>query len=234
MVQDGTGTTVLTGNNTYTGGTEVKRGSLIIGDGGTAGSIIGNVTIDASATFGVNKSDTTAFTNQITGAGGFVQLGTGTTVFASNFIDYSGTTIISAGTLQIGQGGSEGSIGTGNIINNATLAIYKSADFTLANNISGTGGLSHLGTGTTRFTGTNIYAGMTNVEGGTLKAGAVNIFSPNSTHNLAPGATLDSTTSVRPSARSAASAMSRSMRRPHHRREQQLDLFPATSAATAR
>ncbi len=191
VVQDGTGTTVLTGNNTFTGGTEVKRGSLIIGDGGTAGSIVGNVTIDAGATFGVNKSDTTAFANQITGAGGFVQLGTGTTVFASNFIDYSGTTTISAGTLQIGQGGSEGSIGTGNIINNATLAIYKSADFTLANNVSGTGGLSHLGTGTATFTGTNSYAGITNVEGGTLKAGAVNVFSPNSTHSLAPGTTLD-------------------------------------------
>ena len=101
----GPGAVLLSGNNTYTGGTEVKRGSLIIGDGGTAGSIVGNVTIDAGATFGVNKSDTTAFANQITGAGGFVQLGTGTTVFASNFIDYSGTTTISAGTLQIGQGG---------------------------------------------------------------------------------------------------------------------------------
>jgi autotransporter-associated beta strand protein len=171
----------------------VKRGALIVGNGGTAGSISGDVTVDAGATFGINKSDQYMLINQISGAGGFAQLGSGTTIFASNFIDYTGTTTIAAGTLQVGNGGSEGSIGTGDILNNATLAINLGgiSPFVLPNNISGTGKLEQIGPGTTQLTGTNTYSGATNVNAGTLQAGAANTFSPNSTHNVLPGAVLD-------------------------------------------
>ena len=193
VIQDGTGTTVLTGTNTYSNGTEVKRGALIVGNGGTAGSISGDVTVDAGATFGINKSDQYMLINQISGAGGFAQLGTGTTIFASNFINYTGTTTIAAGTLQVGNGGSEGSIGNGDILNNATLAINLGgiSPFVLPNNISGTGELEQIGPGTTQLTGTNTYSGATNVNAGTLQAGAANTFSPNSTHNVLSGGVLD-------------------------------------------
>ena len=43
MNQIGAGTTILTGNNTYTGGTTISAGTLQLGNGGTTGSIVGNV-----------------------------------------------------------------------------------------------------------------------------------------------------------------------------------------------
>src|SRR5258708_7164694 len=38
------GKQVLAGENTYTGGTTISAGTLQLGNGGTAGSIVGNVT----------------------------------------------------------------------------------------------------------------------------------------------------------------------------------------------
>ena len=53
---------------------------------------------------------------------------------------YSGTTTISAGDLQIGNGGTIGTLGTGAVVNNGTLTFNRSNAFTVANAISGTGG----------------------------------------------------------------------------------------------
>ena len=44
LVQAGSGTLILTGNNTYTGGTTISTGTLQIGNGGTTGNIVGDVT----------------------------------------------------------------------------------------------------------------------------------------------------------------------------------------------
>ena len=74
-------------------------------------------------------------------------------------MSYTGTTTIAAGVLQVGQGGTEGSIGSGEIINNATLAINKGNDFTLSNNISGAGTFDQIGAGTTLLTGTSTLRG---------------------------------------------------------------------------
>ena len=45
--------------------------------------------------------------------------------------------------------------------------------------------------GTTTFTGANTYSGPTNVDAGTLRAGATNTFSPNSPVTIASAGTLD-------------------------------------------
>ena len=45
--------------------------------------------------------------------------------------------------------------------------------------------------GTTIFTANNTYSGTTNVTGGTLAAGGVNVFSPNSAYNVMSGGTLN-------------------------------------------
>ena len=44
LVKVGNGTLTLTGANTYTGGTTINGGTLELGDGGTSGSIVGDVT----------------------------------------------------------------------------------------------------------------------------------------------------------------------------------------------
>jgi autotransporter-associated beta strand protein len=54
---------VLTGTNTYLGNTTISAGTLQIGNGGTSGSIVGNVLDDANLVF--NRSDSVTFSGAI-------------------------------------------------------------------------------------------------------------------------------------------------------------------------
>ncbi|MBY0322349.1 MAG: autotransporter-associated beta strand repeat-containing protein [Reyranella sp.] len=167
VAQIGTGTTSLTGNGTFTGVTTISAGTLSLGDGGTTGALgTGNITNNATLQF--NRSNELTVANAISGTGGVVQAGTGTTFLTGNNT-YTGTTTVLAGTLSIGNGGTTGSIGAGNVINNAVLQINRSDNVTLANVISGSGGLVQAGPGTTILTGANSYSGGTLVSGGTLQ-----------------------------------------------------------------
>lgn len=163
---------------------------MVIGNGGTTGSILGNVTISSGATFGVDRSDTYTLANGLTGAGNFAQLGTGTTIFDSA-MNYTGTTTIGAGTLQIGAGGVSGSIASTAIVDNGTLAINRSNSFSLNATISGTGGLNQIGGGTTSLNAATSYSGATNVTAGILRAGAANVFSSASAFDVGSAGTLN-------------------------------------------
>ena len=85
---------------------------------------------------------------------------------------YSGTTTISAGTMDVGAGGTTGTLGTGNVMNNRSLSFNRSDSITVANVISGTGRLIQAGGGTTTLTGANTYTGSTSITAGTLALGA--------------------------------------------------------------
>ena len=52
---------------------------------------------------------------------------------------YTGTTTISAGTLQVGNGGTTGTLGTGAVVNNGALVFNRSNALTVGGVISGTG-----------------------------------------------------------------------------------------------
>ncbi len=123
-----TNTTVFTGNHTYAGITTIYGGTaqhgntLQLGNGGTAGSITGDVVVNANATLAFNRSDAPAtpfvYGGIIYGAGGVTQMGTGKTVLTSAGVYsanvYTGTTTVSAGTLQI-----NGASPTTNVLTNA-------------------------------------------------------------------------------------------------------------------
>ncbi len=70
--QAGTGTTILTANNTYWGNTYVQSGTLQIGDGSTYGSGISNseyVQVDANATLAIKLAHNDEFNNDVTNNG---------------------------------------------------------------------------------------------------------------------------------------------------------------------
>ena len=163
----GSGNFVLSGTNTYSGGTTINGGTLQIGNGGTTGSIAGDVL--NNATLGFNRSDAMTFDGVISGSGAVQQLGIGTTTLTGTNT-YSGGTTISAGTLQLGNGGTTGSI-AGDVLNNATLAFNRSDAMSFDGVISGNGAVQQFGTGTTTLTGTNTYTGGTTISAGTLQIG---------------------------------------------------------------
>src|SRR5258705_13792411 len=86
--------------------------------------------------------------------------------------------MVSAGTLQRGDGVTNGSI-TGDVTDNGTLAFDPVGSVTFAGAISGTGTVEQIGTGTLTLTGNNTYSGATTVSSGTLQAGSATAFSAN-------------------------------------------------------
>ncbi|NKJ47373.1 hypothetical protein CIC12_11580, partial [Burkholderia sp. SG-MS1] len=168
VTQTGSGTTILTGTNTYTGGTTIVAGTLQIGNGGTTGSIVGDVTDNGTLTF--DRSDASTFGGVISGTGPVTQAGSGTTILTGTNT-YTGGTTIAAGTLQIGNGGTTGSI-VGDVTDNGTLTFDRSDAFTQAGVISGTGAVTQSGAGTTTLSGANTYTGGTTISAGTLSGSA--------------------------------------------------------------
>ena len=98
---------------------------------------------------------------------------------------YTGGTTISAGTLQLGNGGTTGSV-IGNITNNAHLVFDRGGVYTFTGVISGPGDVTVNGTGVTKFAQTQAYTGATFVESGELRAGAANILGNTSGLTISP------------------------------------------------
>ncbi len=186
----GSGTLILTGTDTYTGGTTINGGTLQIGNGGTTGSISGDVANNGTLAF--NRSDALGFAGVISGGGAVQQMGTGTTTLtAAN--TYTGGTVVNAGTLQLGAGASlaaggaltvnggtfnlngnnqtVGALsGTGGAIalGSGTLTAGDSSNTTLAAAISGSGGFVKQGSGTLTLTAASNFTGGTTLNAGIL------------------------------------------------------------------
>jgi len=104
------------------------------------------------------------------GATALTKNGAGTWILTGNNT-YSGLTTINNGVLQIGAGGTTGSLGSGNVLNNRGLDFNRTDAFTFGGNISGTGSVTNDGTGALILTGNNNYSGGTVVNAGTLQLG---------------------------------------------------------------
>jgi outer membrane autotransporter protein len=143
LVKVGTGTLTLSGVNTYTGGTTVSDGTLLLSSVGTLGSATGSTTITGGALDLGGTTQTQALVN------------------------------LSSGTLE-----------------NGTLNAPISSTGGTINGINGVASLTTTA-GTTTIEGINAYTGATIINGGTLHAGGVNVFSPNSHTVVTSGGTLD-------------------------------------------
>ncbi len=140
---DGTGLVTLAGNSNN------------IGAGGTSGEVL---VLDGSGNGLIEQSFASGGADL-----GIRKEGAGTWTFTNDSNGYSGATTISEGTLQIGNGGATGTIGTGDLelSAGATLAFNRTAPLTVANDwISFTDGgirtLRNDGTGKITLDGGNI------------------------------------------------------------------------------
>ncbi|MGJ8658075.1 MAG: autotransporter-associated beta strand repeat-containing protein [Akkermansiaceae bacterium] len=161
----GTGTTTLSGTNTYTGGTTISAGTLQ----GTTSSLQGNITNNAALVF--DQSTNGTYAGVISGTGSLAKSGTGTTTL-SGTNTFTGATTVSAGTLQFSK--------TTALYNdtpaswtNSNLTIASGA--TLAVNVGGSGEfnalnldtLKNLGNGSGGFqAGSYLGIDTTNASGG--------------------------------------------------------------------
>jgi autotransporter-associated beta strand protein len=138
--------------------------SLEIGGGG-AGTLsvgTGKIIVTNGGTLVVNKSSYT-LTNQVSGNGNFENYGGTNTVTANN--TYTGTTLVAGGsTLMVGNGtagSASATLGTGDVTvgSGGTLAFNRTTVYTNANNISGQGSVSQLGSQGLELSGSNNFSG---------------------------------------------------------------------------
>ncbi|WP_436153234.1 autotransporter domain-containing protein [Bosea sp. LjRoot90] len=180
VVQSGTGTTILTGANSYSGGTLIRAGALQVsadgnlGASGTAISFLGGalrfgasfntdrtVLLIGTGTLDTNGHDAT-LSGGVYGYGDLVKTGAGAlTLMGTNFYR---NTIVTAGTL-IGDAASI----SGNIANNGAVVFNQQGDASLASVFSGTGRFTKAGRGGLELIGDSSgFAGATTVSAGML------------------------------------------------------------------
>lgn len=202
------GTLILTGSNTYGGGTTITAGTLqVAGDnnlgaaetgitfnGGTlkygdAFNTARQVTLESGGgTFDTNGFDVALLT-EVNGNGQLTKTGAGSlTLTLDN--TYTGGTTIEQGTLQLGNGGTIGSV-QGDIVDNGILDINRADTLAVTSNISGEGQVYQTGLGTTVLQGSNSYSGATLVANGVLQAGNTDTLSAASHHYVATATQLD-------------------------------------------
>jgi autotransporter-associated beta strand protein len=198
LTQAGSGTLTLSAANSYTGKTFANAGTLGISADGNLGAAPasaiadqltfngGTLQVNASFAMSSNRGVTLnnpggtisatggnlTFNGVMTGGGSLTKSGANTlTLGGAN--TYTGTTTISGGALQLGNGGTTGSLSTASaIINNAGLTFKRSntvtqgVDFS-GSPISGTGSLTQSGSGNLVLKAANSY-GATTIQAGTL------------------------------------------------------------------
>lgn len=184
-------------------GDNTIQGNINITDGGGAGAISvfgGSLTLEGNITNlsslrnvllgGTGGSGTvTGVISNGTNPLGVEKTGPNTwTLTADN--TYSGVTTISGGTLQVGDGGATGTAGFGNVVNNGSLVINRSGEFTFGNAISGTGSLTHSGPAFTILNSAGSYTGDTLISAGTLSPTVASL-DDGSTIRLSGTGTLD-------------------------------------------
>ncbi|WP_195904189.1 autotransporter domain-containing protein [Microvirga lotononidis] len=205
FAKGGAGTLILSGINTYQGGTWLAAGTLGISSDANLGDAAGGLAIEGGATLrtladltaaravslgaggGVLDTDghVVTLSGPIEGVGSLTKRGNGTLTL-KGLNTYAGGTAVNAGTLL----GTAKSFGSGPITNDATLVVDQAADATLANAINGTGHLIKTGVGQLELTGASTLSGPTSVEAGRL---AVNGFLASSPVTVQTNAVLSGT-----------------------------------------
>ncbi len=169
------GTLTMAGGTKYGADTTTERtmtkalslnGNVGLSEIGSGGMVFsGAVNLNGSTRIATNTYGCTI--SGVISNGGLTKAGAGTMILSGNNT-YASATTISAGTLQIGNNGTSGSV-AGNIVNNSALVWYRSDSPTYSGQISGSGTLTKQGAGTLTLSGaSSSYSGATTISAGTL------------------------------------------------------------------
>jgi autotransporter-associated beta strand protein len=185
--KQGTGTLVLAGNNSYTGGTTVRAGTLQVSADAGLGQADQSVTLDGGAlaiagtdyvtttraiTLGANGGaldvqsvdNSFLYANAISGSGRLEKRGAGLLELTGTNT-YTGGTLISQGTLR---GNSNSLVGAIDTQAGTTLEFAQSTDGQFGGVMGGAGSLVKSGAGSLTLSGANSYSGGTLINGGSL------------------------------------------------------------------
>jgi autotransporter-associated beta strand protein len=175
FTKSGDGTLVLSGSNSYTGGTTISTGTLQLGAGSTGGSISGP--ISNQGVLVVNRSDNLTLSESISGAGSLVKNGSGALILSGSN-SYSGGTTISSGTLKAGH---NSALGTGSItlgVSGTTASITftstDATDRTISNSLASFAGSNWNTTFGSAVTGNLTFGNPTSVTLGSTRTFTVN------------------------------------------------------------
>ena len=161
-------------NTNYQGDNTASARTLTLSGSNVTDSDIRSIIADQ-----VNLQVTTSIQLAKTGGGKWILSGDNT---------YTGTTTVSGGILQVGNSGTTGALGSGPVVNNATLAYKRSDDITLSTVINGSGSFVQAGSGVLTFGTAQPYAGRTSVQAGTLSLGEAGSLASSTAVTVSPGA----------------------------------------------
>ncbi|MFY7818695.1 MAG: beta strand repeat-containing protein [Akkermansiaceae bacterium] len=202
ITKEGTGTWILSGNNTFTGSVTINNGVLVITNSNALGAGVKTVTINASADKWLELDGTQSnitlpadFTFFTSGANGAIR-----SVAGNNVINGSITMMIGNGNTRIISDNAGSLTVNGNVTANTSGRALDLAGNSQANNVfagvldnANVPQLLKSGTGTWTLTAANTYTGATTINGGVLAIGATGSINSSASLSIAAGAELDTT-----------------------------------------
>ena len=174
IVKKGGGTLILETANVNTGSLVISNGTVQVGNGAGGDLGPGNITNNAALVFDQGDVNTHLVAGQVSGTGSLTMQGSSTVILAANNT-YAGPTTVSAGTLQVGNGGATGSLGSGAVTNDGTLIYNHTGTFAVGGIKAGPangGALTFNGAATVTLNNGSTYINNTTIDNGLVKLSA--------------------------------------------------------------